>query len=89
MLVGSHQQAGQCPLKGAAGLDGHQDLNGTDAGLALAKNAVSEVAARRPGDEQSSCVCARYWRPWLVSEWVGDEGDITADGLLQAPVDLF
>ncbi|HUS84123.1 MAG TPA: hypothetical protein VMX56_03190 [Anaerolineales bacterium] len=37
------QQTGQCPLKRAGGLDGAEDIDGADEGLALSEDAVGEV----------------------------------------------
>jgi len=41
-LVGGHQEAGQCSLKRAGGLDGAQGLDGADKGAALEYDAVGE-----------------------------------------------
>jgi len=41
-LAGSHQQAGQCALKQAGGLDGAQGLDGPDEGENLPVDAVEE-----------------------------------------------
>ena len=42
-FVGGHQEAGQCPLKRAAGLDGAQRLDSLDEGAALEYDAVGEL----------------------------------------------
>ena len=47
-LVGGHQQAGQCPLKRAGGLDGAQGLDGADECAALEYDAVGRVVSPVP-----------------------------------------
>jgi hypothetical protein len=42
-LLGGHQQAGQCTLKRAGGLDSAQGLDGADEGTALGYDAVGGI----------------------------------------------
>jgi hypothetical protein len=85
-LVGGHQQAGQCALKRAGGLDGAHGLNGTDESLAFAYDVVGFNVTSAPAEHRTlvrdGVQRFRMWsdlNSWLPVKHPGQEQNYTKE----------
>jgi hypothetical protein len=85
-FVGSHQQAGQCALKQAGGLDGAQGLDGANESLAFAYDVVGFNITSAPAEHRTlvrdGIQRFRMWsdlNSWLPVKHPGQEQNYTKE----------